>query len=118
MNINQYDLKKRWFGFQSKDRRSADSALLVNYDASAGGENISVHIYAYDKTVTGTIDHILSEITKASKANHKEMTGEKAPEPEIIDGKKKTYAFFTQAWQGEAREIASGNLFYVKKEVV
>lgn len=118
MNIKENDLKKRWFGFQNKDRRSADSALLVNYDSSAGGENISAHIYATGQTLIGSIDYILSEIAKASKNNHKIMTGEDAPEPEIVNGKKVTYAFFTQAWQGETREIANGKLFFVKKEVV
>lgn len=101
----------------SQDRTSALSAILVNYNCDAGGDQITAFVYKTNHSFTGNIDDVLTFLDKEMATAHIEMTGTNPPKPIIINGIVKPFGFMTQAWQGETRNYSSGNLFYVKKEV-
>ncbi len=106
LSINTASLKKCWFGYRTADFRSAESAILVHYDADKAP--ITAHIYETGETVTGSLDKVLAAIGRAQRAVHEKMTGRAAPS----DMKR---GFFTQSWQGETRATASGELFLVPR---
>lgn len=98
-------LKKRWFGYKTECGTLASLALLVHYEAKESG-GVKAYIYLTEQEFEGKVCDVLAKITEVLDCEFEKKLNSVPPKPN--EG-----GFYTQAWKGENRKIASGKLFYV-----
>ncbi|RGP86609.1 hypothetical protein BC354_13515 [Vibrio cholerae] len=103
MDVNDLSLNKRWFGYRTECGLLACFALLVNYKCCESG--VRAFIYATGDCFEGNVVDVLDKISSVLDSQFVKKLGF-IPPP-------KDRGFFTQTWQGEARVIADGELFYI-----
>ncbi|MDC5723076.1 hypothetical protein [Vibrio europaeus] len=112
MDINIRSDKKRWFGVLSNDLTESRMAVLVHWDVEAIGSAKKAHVYLTGQTFKGHLQELLKYVDDLVAELYIRETGHPIPDSIFINGKVRSYEFFTQAPISTTSPMTKSNVVF------